>query len=207
MQKIHVESCVQAFAGDALLRGMPLEQRQGQLTQQGKVLGTVAGLDATAGLPKRYIPLPGRFVLNPPMRPQRLSLATGARHRAADKITKLIAGFAAKGSLRVTHAERRQSRPCFGVTNARSVVLDRITAIRFAAVATLPCLIGVVFQTNKIPVTGIDKGRLDVVVEMFLIFLDRQDVVAAALDDLLSNGLGTAHRINRHQDAMQVQQL
>jgi len=42
---------------------------------------------------------------------------------------------------------------------------------------------------------------------MFLIFLDRQDVVAAALDDLLGNGFLTAHRIDRHQGAMQVQQL
>src|SRR5215475_9758001 len=99
MQEIHIESRVQTLASDALLRRMSLEQRQRQLTQQGKVRGTVACLDATVVFPKRHIQLPVQAVLNPPMMPQGLPIKAGARHGTTDKVTQFIAGFAADGSL------------------------------------------------------------------------------------------------------------
>src|SRR6185437_10177066 len=122
--------------------GMTLEQRQRQLAQQGKVLGTVASLDATIIFPKRHIQLPVQTVLNPPMMPQPLPIVAGARHLAANKITEFVAGFTADRSLRITHADRRQSCPRLGVAKALRVMQDRITAILLPAVATLPCLIG-----------------------------------------------------------------
>ena len=88
---------------------------------------------------------------------QRLPIVAGIRHLTAHEVTEFIAGFASNGSLPVTHADGRQSRPSRGVADALGVMQDRITAILFPAVAALPCLIGVMLQAAKFLLVGVDQ--------------------------------------------------
>ena len=61
-----------AFAGDALLMRMPLEQAQRQLAEQAEVGRAVAVLDATVVLPETYVQLPMQLIFDAPMMAQGL---------------------------------------------------------------------------------------------------------------------------------------
>ncbi len=51
------------------------------------------------------------------------------------------------------------------------------------------------------------KEQDDIFIQVFLVLFERQQIVSSLLDNCLGNLSLTAHGINRHQAALQIQQL
>src|SRR5438132_5965303 len=138
-------------------------------------------------------------VLNPPMVPQGLAVATGARPLTADEVTHLLTRLPPLRALAVTHTDHVQVTPGVPVADAFGVADDRITARLVPAMAVLLRLIRVMIQTGTVRVQGLADAGLNVGEQMGLVVLDGQHVVAAAFPALGGALLLPAHGIDGNQ--------
>src|SRR5258708_1299254 len=122
-----------------------------------------------------------------------------------DEIADLSAGDAVDHALADHHADRRQPGPQADVPNAAGV-RDHTTRAGLLPPATDP--LGL--KLGEVPprlalLQGLIERLLDVLVEMGLVLLDSQDVLAPLLDDPGGDVLLAAHGIDRDNGPLEIQ--
>src|SRR5262249_13973098 len=146
-----------------------------------------------------------QIILNTPMVSQATAIVARAPLLTADEITHLRTGLLPYRALAVAHANRPQAAPLLPPAQPRHLLQDGVAA---ALPTTMTPLLGLVKgQLGGLVVQGFLQTLLDVLQQLFLVALDRQDVVAAPSDDSLGNLLLAAHRVDADQSPLQLQQL
>src|ERR1700722_1531087 len=185
---------------------MLLEQAQRHTADYGQVLRAVALAHAIRVFSEAHVQLPVQRVLDRPVTTQRIAVDLRRRLAAADEIAFDLAGFAIANTLAIALANHTQLRPIRPGGKLR-IDDDVIVPQLLATVPTVFGLIAVVLHLFKVVLGRLRKALFDFGQQGWLILFDREHVVAAAFDDLRGNLLLTAHRVDGHQGAVNVQEF
>ena len=91
---------------------------------------------------------------------------------------------------------------------ALTIILDGLdNQVLGAAVPALDFFIGLVILPLDTMLQGLRQTFGHVFAKVLLVVLDRQRVVAAAVNDLCGDGFLATHGVDRHQGAVQIQHL
>src|SRR5262245_25434783 len=161
---------------------MTLQQGQSDLPQQGEVDPTVPLLDSAVVLPEAHVQRPVLAVLDLPMPPDGVAVLLRAHVTAADEVTHLFARLLARlRPFHVIRAHHLQARPILLPSYPFRVGDDRHPALLDAAVAFL-LLVLIRLALDLRIVHGGAHARDDVLAQVLLVVLRREDVVAASQD-------------------------
>src|SRR5579875_475533 len=207
LQKADIQGRLITLGPHAALAWMAFEQCYRQPTQQGEILSAVTLLNPAGVLAKRHVQLPMQAILHPPMIAQRRTVSLHTATTAADKITQLARGLAVYRPLAVALTYHRQLLPLLLPANALRLMNQFINTLLLTAMTFFHRLIYLITCPLAVLVIRLDKTSFNVLTQMLLIVLHGQYVIAAASHNLGRNGFLAAHRIDRYQRSLHVQQL
>ena len=84
---------------------------------------------------------------------------------------------------------------------------NHVAALLLPAMALFAARVLPHHARRQFPVQRLGHRRLDVRQQLLLVAFDGQDVIAAAVHDLLGDRLLAAHGVDGHQRPLQVQQV
>ena len=153
---------------------------------------------------KRHVQYPVQTVFDSPVPSHRAGETLDARRQAADEVSHVGNFFAAGPDNRNHLSDRRQTRPRAG-KGAHRLGQRRLIVVTFllAAMTLLARPVTPALAFDEIVLMQVVKVFLQGRAQLGLVILDRQHVVAAAVDDFLRDLFLTAHRIDRHNRPVQ----
>src|SRR5215831_11157230 len=164
-------------------------------------------LNAAGVFCERYIHLPVKIILNAPVISQYLPVTLHRTPLATNEVAHFATGFPIYRPLSIALADDLELGPRLPISNPLRVGNDLIGAYLMTPMSILLGLIGLIVDPLAALLIDFQKTVLDVLLQMLLVAFDRQDIIAASLDNLLGNLLLTAHGIDGHQGPVQVQHL
>jgi hypothetical protein len=170
--------------------------------QDGEILWSVAHAGSVLVLIHHDIKPPVQLIFNAPMLADHVVEALGGQRCAEQVIGRLSGGlgrgFADAGDL----ADGGQARPMVDLLQPVDLARDQGRAGFDAAVIGINGL-----RTRRRLVRRIVEECADVLMQRALVALQRQDVVAALIDDLPGNGTLAVERVGGHDRALQCEHL
>src|SRR5262249_54925062 len=119
-----------------------------------------------------------------PVPPQGPAVIPGVRPLAADEVAVLTTRLAVLRPLAVAVPDHTQLRPILGVADPRRVLDHAVIPLLVPPVPALLHDVAIVLHTPEVVLAGLDETGQDIVEQVPLVLLDRQEVIAAALGDL-----------------------
>src|SRR5262245_59667366 len=197
----------QLLGGSTVLAAILAEQRQHHLPQPGQVLRRVALATAAAVFSEEDIQAPMLSILDAPVGPNPLR-QFGGRGGAATDVVGFFHTLLVSHPPRAPHLHHRlEIDPLLCRAQPLRLVQHHVDAFLVAPMALLLTDEQVVPDPLQVDGQGILERGLDVGVQGRLVVLDRQQVVAACVPDLLGNGFLAADGGDADQRPVQVQQL
>jgi len=192
---------LQAQAGLDRVGGVGADQVEDDLLQQREVLRRVVLAHHAGILAEAHVQHPVQPVLNAPVRAHRAGQLLGREHARADVVALLdLGGRVADKALRDDAADGLAAGPQRGV--------DRVAAGRG------PAQLQDGSTVAALDVLEAGAGRLRIAEQIAhllrerrLVALDREQVVGALVADLGSDLALTAHRIDAHQQPLEIERV
>src|ERR1035437_6164855 len=207
-EKVIVPARAQATDLNADLGALHLlEQVERRMTEDGEVLGCIAGAHAAVVLTKGDIEDPVKLVFDSPVGANGLEgLGGGETEAGADHVALLGRSLAPDGPVDFDEREATESLPLIGLRNT----IERgggPAAPHLDATMSLLARFGVIHrrQNGRVRAGRGERGD-EVLAKRGLVVLDRQAVVGAFVDDSGRDVLLAAHGIDRHDAALEIWQ-